>query len=158
MKKVIMLYALLLVTVTGCIKENLDDCETILYFDYLGDGTRDIFLQKIEKVDMYIYNEDHVCIQKTALDKSGRFNVTLALPIVSNFPQKASLAAINASFVRSNDAVLYPTTLKSAVLYTLLAAPLSGTYSAQNNAFDTSFCSSTEIVKDTLPSVTGLVT
>ena len=89
---------------------------------------------------------------------NGRFNVTLALPIVSNFPQKASLAAINASFVRSNDAVLYPTALKSAVLYTLLAAPLSGTYSAQNNAFDTSFCSSTEIVKDTLPSVTGLVT
>ena len=89
---------------------------------------------------------------------NGRFNVTLALPIVSNFPQKASLAAINASLVRSNDAVLYPTALKSAVLYTLLAAPLSGTYSAQNNAFDTSFCSSTEIVKDTLPFVTGLVT
>ena len=83
MKKVIMLYALLLVTVTGCIKENLDDCETILYFDYLGDGTRDIFLQKIEKVDMYIYNEDHVCIQKTALDKSElhrQQGTTLNLP------------------------------------------------------------------------------
>lgn len=78
-----MLYALLLVTVTGCIKENLDDCETILYFDYLGDGTRDIFLQKIEKVDMYIYNEDHVCIQKTALDKSElhrQQGTTLNLP------------------------------------------------------------------------------
>ena len=83
MKKVIMLYALLLVTVTGCIKENLDDCETILYFDYLGDGTRDIFLQKIEKVDMYVYNEDKVCIQKTALNKSElhrQQGTTLNLP------------------------------------------------------------------------------
>lgn len=83
MKKVIMLYTLLLVTVTGCIKENLDDCETILYFDYLGDGTRDIFLQKIEKVDMYIYNENNVCVQKTALDKSElhrQQGTTLTLP------------------------------------------------------------------------------
>ena len=54
MKKAIILYILLLVTVTGCIKENLDDCETTLYFSYLGDGTKEIFPQKIEKVDMYI--------------------------------------------------------------------------------------------------------
>ena len=52
MKKAIILYILLLVTVTGCIKENLDDCETTLYFSYLGDGTKEIFPQKIEKVDM----------------------------------------------------------------------------------------------------------
>ena len=51
MKKAIILYILLLVTVTGCIKENLDDCETTLYFSYLGDGTKEIFPQKIEKVD-----------------------------------------------------------------------------------------------------------
>ena len=57
MKKAIILYILLLVTVTGCIKENLDDCETTLYFSYLGDGTKEIFPQKIEKVDMYIYNQ-----------------------------------------------------------------------------------------------------
>ena len=60
MKKAIILYILLLVTVTGCIKENLDDCETTLYFSYLGDGTKEIFPQKIEKVDMYIYNQNNV--------------------------------------------------------------------------------------------------
>ena len=43
MKKAIILYILLLVTVTGCIKENLDDCETTLYFSYLGDGTNMLF-------------------------------------------------------------------------------------------------------------------
>ena len=61
MKKAIILYILLLVTVTGCIKENLDDCETTLYFSYLGDGTKEIFPQKIEKVDtirtMYLYRK-----------------------------------------------------------------------------------------------------
>lgn len=83
MKKAIILYILLLVTVTGCIKENLDDCETTLYFNYLGDGTQDIFLQKIEKVDMYIYNENNVCIQKTVLNKSElrrQQGTTLNLP------------------------------------------------------------------------------
>lgn len=83
MKKAMILYILLLVTVTGCIKENLDDCETTLYFDYLGDGTEDIFLQKIEKVDMYVYNENNVCIQKTVLDKSElrrQQGTTLNLP------------------------------------------------------------------------------
>ena len=64
MKKAIILYILLLVTVTGCIKENLDDCETTLYFSYLGDGTKEIFPQKIEKVDMYIYNQNNVFVQK----------------------------------------------------------------------------------------------
>lgn len=83
MKKAIILYILLLATVTGCIKENLDDCETTLYFDYRGDGTQDIFLQKIEKVDMYIYNESNVCIQKTVLNKSElrrQQGTTLNLP------------------------------------------------------------------------------
>jgi hypothetical protein len=65
MKKAIILYILLLVTVTGCIKENLDDCETTLYFSYLGDGTKEIFPQKIEKVDMYIYNQKQcICTEK----------------------------------------------------------------------------------------------
>ena len=83
MKKAIILYILLLVTVTGCIKENLDDCETTLYFSYLGDGTKEIFPQKIEKVDMYIYNQNNVFVQKTVLNRK-EFNrqrgTTLNLP------------------------------------------------------------------------------
>ena len=83
MKKAIILYILLLVTVTGCIKENLDDCETTLYFSYLGDETKEIFPQKIEKVDMYIYNQNNVCIQKAVLNRKelGRQRgTTLNLP------------------------------------------------------------------------------
>ena len=66
MKKAIILYILLLVTVTGCIKENLDDCETTLYFSYLGDGTKEIFPQKIEKVDMYIQSEQCICTENSS--------------------------------------------------------------------------------------------
>ena len=75
MKKAIILYLLLLVTVTGCIKENLDDCETTLYFSYLGDGTKEIFPQKIEKVDMYIYNQNNVNPEKpdVPLNKNDAF-------------------------------------------------------------------------------------
>lgn len=83
MKKAIILYTLLLVTVTGCIKENLDDCETTLYFSYLGDEVKEIFPQKIEKVDMYIYNQNNVCIQKTVLNRkelNHQRGTTLNLP------------------------------------------------------------------------------
>ena len=83
MKKAIILYILLLVTVTGCIKENLDDCETTLYFSYLGDGTKEIFPQKIEKVDMYIYNQNNVFVQKTVLNRkelNRQRGTTLNLP------------------------------------------------------------------------------
>ena len=83
MKKAIILYILLLVTVTGCIKENLDDCETTLYFSYLGDETKEIFPQKIEKVDMYIYNQNNVCVQKAVLNRKEldrQRGTTLNLP------------------------------------------------------------------------------
>ena len=80
MKKAIILYILLLVTVTGCIKENLDDCETTLYFSYLGDGTKEIFPQKIEKVDMYIYNQNNVFVQKTVLNRKAVSYTHLTLP------------------------------------------------------------------------------
>ena len=64
-------------------KRNLDDCETTLYFSYLGDGTKEIFPQKIEKVDMYIYNQNNVFVQKTVLNRkelNRQRGTTLNLP------------------------------------------------------------------------------
>lgn len=70
MRKALILYVLLLATATGCIKDSLDDCDTAaLYFSYLGDGTKDIFPQKIEKVNLYIYNSNNVCVQRTVLSR-----------------------------------------------------------------------------------------
>lgn len=43
---------------SGCIKENRDDCKgkVTLRFRYVGDGTTDIFPDKIEHVTMYVYS------------------------------------------------------------------------------------------------------
>ncbi len=42
----------------GCIRENMDDCKgkVTLRFRYVGDGTTDIFPEKIEHVTMYVYS------------------------------------------------------------------------------------------------------
>ena len=56
-------YLLLSMVVTlplagGCIRENMDDCKgkVTLRFRYVGDGTTDIFPEKIEHVTMYVYS------------------------------------------------------------------------------------------------------
>ena len=56
-------YLLLSIIVTlplagGCIRENMDDCKgkVTLRFRYVGDGTTDIFPEKIEHVTMYVYS------------------------------------------------------------------------------------------------------
>lgn len=42
---------------TGCIRENIDDCETPvdLEFQYFGNGIVDIFPDRIDSVLMYVY-------------------------------------------------------------------------------------------------------
>ncbi len=61
MKKHILLFLLLIPCIlTGCIKDNMDDCHRsyTLLFRYTGDGTTDIFRQKVTKVDLYVYNAE----------------------------------------------------------------------------------------------------
>lgn len=60
---------LLVVLATGCIKEDLDSCDTNLIFRYFGDGTKDIFPEKIEKVDLYVYSENGALIETIGLDQ-----------------------------------------------------------------------------------------
>lgn len=74
MRKRTILYSLLLVTIliTGCIKDDLDDCPPAfsLYFSYKGDGTREMFLEKDKSVVLYIYNDKELLIKTIALDES----------------------------------------------------------------------------------------
>lgn len=61
MKKDILFLLLLIPCILiGCIKDNLDDCHRsyTLLFRYTGDGTTDIFRQKVTKVDLYVYNAE----------------------------------------------------------------------------------------------------
>lgn len=46
------------VLVTGCIKDNLDDCHNVtIYFQYLADGDKDVLYQYMDKVDLYVFDE-----------------------------------------------------------------------------------------------------
>lgn len=60
---------LLVVLTTGCIKEDLDSCNTNLIFRYFGDGAEDIFPEKIEKVDLYVYSENGALIETIGLNQ-----------------------------------------------------------------------------------------
>ena len=60
---------LLVALATGCIKEDLDSCDTNLIFRYFGDGTKDIFPEKIEKVDLYVYSENGALIETIGLNQ-----------------------------------------------------------------------------------------
>lgn len=60
---------LLVVLATGCIKEDMEPCDVNLIFRYLGDGTKDIFPEKIEKVNLYVYNEKELLVETSELDK-----------------------------------------------------------------------------------------
>lgn len=55
---------------TGCINEDMDDCErTSLYFSYQGDGVTQIFRDKIQKVDLYVFDAQNQHILNQTLDR-----------------------------------------------------------------------------------------
>ena len=71
MKRIIYFSIILWVALmTGCIKEDLASCDTNLVFRYFGDGTKEIFPEKIEKVDLYVYGENGALVQSIGLDQS----------------------------------------------------------------------------------------
>lgn len=55
----------------GCIKEDMSDCGTFLYFSYLGDFNTEIFPEKINKVNLYVYDKNENLVQTIILDKGN---------------------------------------------------------------------------------------
>ena len=46
------------VLVTGCIKDDFDDCDNVtIYFQYLADGDKDVLNEYMDKVDLYVFDE-----------------------------------------------------------------------------------------------------
>lgn len=46
------------VLVTGCIRENYDDCDNVvIYFEYLADGDKDVLNQYMDRIDLYVFDE-----------------------------------------------------------------------------------------------------
>ena len=57
------------VLVTSCIREDYSDCfnRYVVNLSYMGDGTDEIFPQKIRKVQMYIFDSENRCIHQASL-------------------------------------------------------------------------------------------
>lgn len=42
---------------TGCIKDDLSDCDNVyIYFQYLADGDKDVLYQYMDQVDLYVFD------------------------------------------------------------------------------------------------------
>lgn len=45
---------------TGCIKEDLSDCDNVvIYFQYKADGDKDVLYQYMDQVDLYVFDADN---------------------------------------------------------------------------------------------------
>lgn len=76
---------MLLALLNGCIKEDMSDCpgNCILRFSYLGDGTTEIFPDKIHKVNMYVFDENGMLVSSYPVSDADVRNreTELDLPI-----------------------------------------------------------------------------
>ena len=67
---------------TSCIREDLDDCFSTnkLVLSYKGDGDKEIFPDKICRVEMYVFNAENQCVNSSVLPEDQVKSRTALLP------------------------------------------------------------------------------
>ncbi len=67
---------------TSCIREDLDDCLSTnkLLLSYKGDGTTEIFPDKIGRVEMFVFDAENRCVNSCVLPKEQVASRTAELP------------------------------------------------------------------------------
>ncbi len=64
-KNIVWILMLVPVLVTGCIKEDLDDCPNVtIYFSYLADGEENVISQYMDQVDLYVFDASGNLLEK----------------------------------------------------------------------------------------------
>lgn len=72
--KHILLFSMSLVQIvllTGCIRENLDGCERCIEFEYFADGDSDVFDEYIERVSLYVFDQNDQLVPTNVLGGSN---------------------------------------------------------------------------------------
>lgn len=74
--------ALLIAGISSCIREDLDDCYSTnkLLLSYKGDGTTEIFSEKICRVEMYVFDAENRCVNSSLIPQDQVANRTAQLP------------------------------------------------------------------------------
>ncbi len=66
----------------SCIREDMDDCLSTnrVLFSYKGDGTTEIFPDKICRVEMFVFDAENRCVNSSVLPKEQVASRTATLP------------------------------------------------------------------------------
>ncbi len=100
---------LLLVPVltTGCIKEDMDDCDNVsISFRYYADGDADVLRQYVDKIDLHVFNErnqlvDRMTYSQDDLTEEGR------TPLFRLSPGTYRLVAVGNAYERTQAAGIH---------------------------------------------------